>query len=294
MAVNFSTYLVDSLEYLYTFNLDMGDSLEDVVEWVADEAGLNFNALYYGDDDYDEFEDDEYSENHRWVETKDLEDIFDEALMILTSEHSSHITDTLLTLFTEPDLVDEVLDDMARSVEMRDAIDAVYSLIEEWPNGEQVKDAIANNIFAYLDMHSLKAAEVGSQIGNQYYKYFNSPYLERFCNARVSGERIEDPKYSYEFACSITYASIRALGDIANDIEYVGFACKFYELDSKVLVDFYVCTERYSGDTLYSKLPVYTMEITSFNKSGITQASKQIAQWISDNIETAVNEGLEL
>lgn len=288
MAVDFSSYLVEALIYLWTFNLGMGDSYDDVVRWVADDAGLDFDALHYGDygDNDDEYEDD-FNLPATFVETKSLDEIMQEGMEILTSEHSKVITDNLLALFTEDYLIEEILDDIQRSPEMTEALNAVYSLIGEWSDGDKVKQALQDNILSYADVHFTKAGEVGYRIGHMYYHYLRpSANVGTGNDAWAVGHRVTVPDSVYEY---VFHASIR-------NIPYrIGYECAFGTFDSTVVADIYVYNDSNHGDNyIRSEDPIYSMDITDFSTNGIDSAARKIADFMSNNRDVTIEIGISL
>ena len=299
MAVDFSAALIDSLKYLYTFNLDMGDSYSDVVEWLAQDAGLDFNTLYYGDE-YDEDDEEYYGEdNLPESETKDLDEIMDDALMILTSKHSKEITDTLIALFTEENLVEDILDDFAHGSEMLDALIAVDSFIGSWPNGDKVLDALHNNVLSYIDTISIKAIKLGYLIGHLYYRYIDSPLLSRNNGGLVEGCRVDEDGYVYaiyqyvtDYVIKENYPNLKNAKKLPFEI---GIACKFGEFDSELVADFYVYIEkRINTPMIFADEPIDSLVITDTSDKGITKAAKKIAAIMSARIEEAIDIGLSL
>lgn len=138
MAVDFISNIVDALVYLWTFNLDMGDSIRDIAEWTAQDAGIFYDA--YLDEDEEGYQ--------------EPMDVISDSLQAMADKHSNKITDTLIYLFTEPNLVEQVLDELdgKYAQEMVDALYAVYRYIELFPDGKKVKKALCDNVLSEADI----------------------------------------------------------------------------------------------------------------------------------------------
>ena len=139
MAIDNSTYFIEAFIYLLTFNLGMGDSISEVSDWMTWEA---FHDYHYFDDYKDSLEDTWMSD---WdIDTKILEKCVEE----LVKTKSKSISEALLPLFTEEDLIDDIFDHLSDSHadEMADALEAIDSVISDFPGGEEVKEALEENI----------------------------------------------------------------------------------------------------------------------------------------------------
>jgi len=131
MAVDYSQGLIEAFIYFNTFNMGMGDSLYDTAHWLADEAGLDLETNYEYYDDLDD------------------EDLMLEALEKIVVNKPELIPNTLLYVFTEDNLIEDVLDELESPYrkQMWENLDLVYETIGNFPGGDKVKEAMEKNIF---------------------------------------------------------------------------------------------------------------------------------------------------
>lgn len=132
MAVDFSSALVEALSYLWEFDIDMGDSIEEVVESITQAANIPY-------DPYAEWDEDGYM---------DPEDAIEIGMEVLVDNHSSYITDCLYYLFTEANLVESIFEELEGSYSQRmlEALEVVYRQISGFPRGEEIKGLLEENI----------------------------------------------------------------------------------------------------------------------------------------------------
>lgn len=132
MAIDFSSALVEALSYLWEFDIDMGDSIGDVAEDVAQAAGISYDRYAdWGEEGY-----------------MDPEDVIESGMEILVNSRNSYITKGLYYLFTEADLIEAIFDDLESSYyrRMLDALEVVYHQIKDFPRGPEIKDLLVENI----------------------------------------------------------------------------------------------------------------------------------------------------
>ena len=142
MAVDFDSGLVNAIEFLTTFNLGMGDSMSDVVEWFCWEAYHDYN--HYAEDEYGNPPPDDY--------------MIEDSLTKLVKERNKFIPETLNYLFTEEDLIDDIIEVlegnsyMARRDTMLEALETVYFTIDKFPKGQIAKNNLKLNILFPMDI----------------------------------------------------------------------------------------------------------------------------------------------
>ena len=138
MSVDFISNIVDALVYLWTFNLGMGDSISEIAEFTAQDAGIFYDP--YLDEDEEGYQ--------------EPMDTIHDAFQVMADKHSSKVTETLMYLFTEPGLIEDVLDELdgKYAQEMIDALYAVYRYVELFPDGKKVKKALCDNILSATDI----------------------------------------------------------------------------------------------------------------------------------------------
>ena len=119
MAIDNTPRYVDAIYHLYTFNMDMGDSMQELAEFVCHNAGLDYDSLSSPDIDSN---------------AEPMED------------------DEILNLFFELDLPDDWSKStrVKRRNEMLSSLFAVYEILDDFPDGAKAKKALEDNILSRL------------------------------------------------------------------------------------------------------------------------------------------------
>ena len=146
-----SSNLVSAISYVLKSTMEMGDSLEDIVEGLA-----------FADDSIEL--PDEY----------DAEEMLNSILTQLVDQQSADLVDFIRYGFVEyPDMMLMEISTSSPSgtnSKLYNAIKTIYSQIGEFPGGEELKEVIEKNIFG-SPITEGNAAEIGYLIGQLYWKY---------------------------------------------------------------------------------------------------------------------------
>lgn len=272
--------LVAALALVFLSTLDMGDSVDDLVE------GLAFNADIELPEDYDE------------------DDMLNSVLTQLVSQRSATIPDALSYTFTE--FADMLLEDISihkpsgKDSKLYKAIKVIYDRMGEFPNGDAVKSAIEDNIFS-SDLVKDDVAEIGYAIGNLYWRYIKSKeYGVRSNTASAVGVSIGcrdaiGGKYKFAFMQDISSYYYKDLymnnKGMPSD---TGYMLKFYKDGQAVCADVFNLYQISSGtsgvvtwDIGNQVLDTFTF--TEFDDASIDNAAHEIADWYDSHVQDAID-----
>lgn len=268
--------LKEAILYIILSNQDMGDSLLDEAEYLADQAGIEYDNLLESD-----------------------EEILDRALDKLIASRSSDICEYLKYYFTDEYIVEHIFDEIVHSrghlfdSEMYIAVKTLYTDIGRFPGGHVIQLAIQNNILNPLGTYDIEAARVGSQIGHLYWRYVTRIEYGGVGNGGgAEGCSENDDGYVYQFHKTISnyYFKDRFPGKV---IPWeVGFVCRFRGAGRDVIADIFVFAKRETNDEVYADQPSYSITISDFDEMALDRAAHEIADWLNDNVEYAIEFGI--
>lgn len=270
--------LKDAVIYIILSSLDMGDSLLDEAEYLADRAEIEYDNI---------------------IDTAD--DILNRALDQLISTRSAAICEYLKYYFTDEYVVDHIFDAVVRSPghlfdsEMYTAIKTLYTDIGSFPGGRVIQLAIQDNILDPLGDYNIDASRVGSQIGHIYWRYVTRPEYGEVSNSGAStGHRENIDGYVYQFSKDIS--SYYFKDDFPGQIIpwCVGFICRFREAERDVIADIFAFARRGPDDEVVESLPAYSITISEFDDTALDQASQIIADYFNDGVEYAIDFGITM
>lgn len=269
--------LSDAIMYVITSSIDMGDSLWDEAEYLAQHAGISYGT-------YDD---------------EDPAELLRKAITTLVRIKSSELTSYLKYYFTEPDMTGDIFDNIVSSwgltyrSPMYIAIHDIYENIGNIPGGNVVRKAIQENVYTPLEDFAIDAAKVGKAIGELYWRYISAPAYGPISNGgSATGHIIHYDEYTYEFSKEISNYYFRDRCSGPQCPRGVGFTCKFRESGPDVVADIYIIAVYSSNGEMISDTPAHSVVISSFKDSDITVAARQIADYFNDNVEEAIEFGI--
>jgi len=272
-----SMSLEDAIFYLISNSLDMGDSLRDEAEYLADQAGIEYDTTIDTDTD-----------------------ILNGALSKLVTTRSSALCEYLKYYFDDELYVEHIFDAIIGSWELTESstiyvvVKIIYSDISAFPGGRVVQDAIQRNILDPLGTYDIDAAKVGKRIGHLYWMLVDRPeYGDVSNSASALGHLVSDGIYSYQFSKDISsyYFQDRYPGQ---DCPWeVGFICKFRGEGRNVVADIFAYTKIDSQNIIIADEPSLSVIISDFDDASISAATRQIADWYNTHIEDAIDFGIQ-
>lgn len=271
--------LVNAIMYLMWATYDMGDTGDENAEYLADAAGLN-----YDEDD------------------ADLDDVAEKALEMLVSRKSGVIPEFLHYYFTEDIFLEYILDDLVAYTGMEDTLNIIYDSIGNFPGGGKVKSELQKNVFDVLDQYSVEVAKVGYDIGHTYWNYVTNPvYGVKTNSAYTVGARMDDSKYVYRFGKDISsYYYQDAYMDAENLPLAVGYEFRVRSDRGVVFLDIFpfarmsqTSGKSFSATYKYAYKPIDTISVVDFTDQGIEDASREVAAWLDDHAEDAIEYWVE-
>ncbi len=272
--------LVTALALVLLSTLDMGDSVDELVD------GLAFNADIELPDDYDE------------------DDMLNSVLTQLVSQRSATLPDTLIYTFTE--FADMLLEEISTSKpsgkdsKLYKAIQTIYNRIGEFPSGDTVKAAIEDNIFN-SDLVQDNVGEIGYAIGNLYWRYITSKeYGVRSNTASAIGvsngcREAIGGKYKFAFMQDISNYYYSDLYTSTPDMpSATGYMVKFYKEGQAVCADVFNLYQVPSGTSGVVTWDIGdqvldTFTTTEFDDVGIDNAAHEIADWYDSHVQDAID-----
>lgn len=269
--------LVSALVEVLLSTLDMGDYVEDLVEGLADLGNIELPEEY------------------------DADTMLTSVLTQLVAQQSSAITDYIIYPFTEyPEMLLEdisIRTPSGKDSKLYKAIQVIYDHIGEFPGGDAVKSAIAENIFS-SELISGNAAEVGYAIGNLYWKYIKSEEygvrsnfasavgVSHGCREAIGG------KYKYAFMQDISsyyYSDLRE--EHPEMPSATGFMLKFYDYDNTtVCADVFNLFQNNTWDI--GNQVIYTFTFNNIDDAGIDAAAREVAAWYDAHVQDAIDAAL--
>ena len=227
--------------------------------------------------------------------------LIDNAISELIRIKSSTLTEYLKYFFTEPDLIDEIFEDVVTSSMpahrslMFIAVHTIYEGIGGIPGGNVIKHAIQQNIYDPLGDFPVDAAKVGWAIGHIYWRYVTAPEYGPRSNGMMSvGHTVQGSKYSYEFTKEISSYHYSDRSHARLLPRGVGYTCKFRESESSVIADIYAIAVYSNTSEVIANTPDYSVTISDFEDKDIEAASHEIADWLNGHVEDAIEFGLSL
>jgi hypothetical protein len=270
--------LADAIKYLILDTLSMGDSLWDEAEYLAQCAGIPYTDYLH----------------------EDTEDLLDRAIKALIQSHSSELPTYLNYYFTEPDTVDEIFEQIVSSLsptsrsQLFIAIHDIYENIGSIPGGNVVRKSIQQNIYGPLGDYDTEAIKVGKAIGQIYWKYITASEYGVISNSgSTTGYVLHDSEYAYEFSKEISDYYFRDRCITGNCPRGVGFVCRFRGSGADVIADIFTTAIFSRTEEVVSDAPVFSITISDFDYS-VDNAAQQIAEYFSDNVDEAINFGINL
>ena len=270
--------LTDAIFYVMSSNMGMGDSLIDEADYLAGAAGISYD-----------------------LDEDDAKDTILNAISELIRIKSSTLTEYLKYFFTEPDLIDEIFEDVVTSSMpahrslMFIAVHTIYEGIGGIPGGNVIKHAIQQNIYDPLGDFPVDAAKVGWAIGHIYWRYVTAPEYGPRSNGMMSvGHTVQGSKYSYEFTKEISSYHYSDRSHARLLPRGVGYTCKFRESESSVIADIYAIAVYSNTSEVIANTPDYSVTISDFEDKDIEAASHEIADWLNGHVEDAIEFGLSL
>jgi len=270
--------LEDAAFYLICSSMDMGDSLRDEAEYLADKAGIAYDTNLDTD-----------------------EEILKSALDKLVAMRSSELCEYLKYYFTDEFSVDNIFDDIVRSKgHLYDsdtylAVKTIYADIGGIPGGHVIQDAIQTNILEPLGTYNIDAARVGSQIGHLYWQYVTAPEFGGVTNGgSVTGCREDDTSdgYVYQFYRSISNYYFRDNYPGKVIPWEVGFVCRFRESGREVIADIFNWAKLETYDEITVDIPAYSITISEFDDENIDTVSQEIGDWFNTHVNDAIEFGI--
>ena len=269
--------LEDAIFYLISNSMDMGDSLRDEAEYLAQTAGIEYDTT---------------------IETDS--EILNKALTKLVSTRSSDLCEYLKHYFDDEYSVEQIFNAIVDSWELIEdsiiymVVKIIYADIGAFPGGRVVQNAIQTNILDPLGAYDIDAAKVGKRIGRVYWMLVDRPeYGDVSNSADAVGHLVSDGTYSYQFSKDISnyYFQDRFPGqDCPWD---VGFICKFRGEGRNVIADIFAFTRIDSQNTIVSNSPVCSIVISDFDDASISTATRQIADWYNTHVDDAIDFGIQ-
>ena len=271
-----SMSLEDAVISLIFNSVDMGGSLQDDAEYLAQAAGINYD-----------------------INIEPAEDVLTMALTKLVTTRSSELCEYLKNYFDDEYSIEQIFDaiisswELTGSSEIYVAVKVIYADISMFPGGRIVQNAIQTNILDPLGAYDIDAAKVGKHIGNLYWMLIDRPeYGEVSNSGDTLGHYIFDKTYSYQFSKDISSYYFHDRCPNTHCPWNVGFVCKFRGEGRNVVADIFAYVTLDSQNTIISDTPVYSVIISDFDEASISAATRQIADWYNTHVDDAIDFGL--
>ena len=276
--------LATALYEVLTYPLGMGDSITEIIEGLAFEGNIDLPEDY------------------------DADKMLKSVLKKLAAQRSGVIPEYLEYNFTED--VDSLLYHISTQSpsgtksKLYKYIKLIYNRIGEFPGGDKIKSLIEENIFN-SDLVKDNAAEVGAAIGDIYWRYIRSKEYglrSNFASAvgcSVGCRRAVGGKYKYAFVQNISSYYYSDLRDEHPEMPLdTGYMIKFYKEGNAVCADVFNQYSVYPTPSSnyvewqVSDQVIYTFTFTEFDEQGIDNAAHEIAAWLDNHVQDAIDAAL--